>query len=297
MPANNVLHGVTRLARRGIAGAGLSLSLLTGCTCSAPHLSAPLQESTIPTIAAAKEKSWWQPTADQQLRWYWQLQDDIDTSHQVDVYNIDIDTPPHIINTLKARGVRLICYFSVGTVELFRSDTAEFPQAIIGDSYPGYSDERWLDVSRYPLFSTVITDRLDRCAAKGFDGVEGDNLDAFNANTGFEITQQASVDYVSWLAAESHKRGLAFGLKNAETIAPEVIHQVDWMITENCVVDEWCAEAALFVEHNKPVFMAEYKELLSDFTVACEQAVEYRFSAIYRDVELTASGVFKECLQ
>ena len=35
--------------------------------------------------------NWWQPRADDNLRWYWQLQGEIDTSHSVAVYDIDID--------------------------------------------------------------------------------------------------------------------------------------------------------------------------------------------------------------
>ncbi len=311
MPANRAPGVITNIIPAGLTGLFGTVALLTGCAETTQPFPETLHTSSIPTIAAAKEKNWWQPTADQQLRWYWQLQGGIDTSHQVDVYNIDIDTPQDVIDTLKTRGVKLICYFSVGTVELFRPDAAEFPAAIVGDSYPGYDDERWLDISRYTAFSEVMTNRLNRCAEKGFDGVEGDNVDAFNhlLSTGHdngisnnnsgsrELAQRESVDYVRWLAGESHKRGLAFGLKNAEAIAPHVINQVDWMITENCVVDDWCAEAVIFVEHNKPVFMTEYKELLSDFSVACEQAAKYRFSAIYRDVGLTANGVFEECLR
>ena len=68
------------------------------------------------------------------------------------------------------------------------------------------------------------------------------------------------------------------------------------MMTENCVVDDWCADAKVFVEYNKPVFMAEYIEYLSDFSSACAEAARYGFSAIYRDTGLTSPGVFKQCM-
>lgn len=265
----------------------------------------------VPTIAVASaastDASWWQPTADQNLRWYWQLQSEINTSYDVDIYNIDIDTPQGVIDALKARDVRLICYFSVGTVEQWRSDEAAFPPEVVGEVYSGYEDENWLDISQFLKFSSVMRARLNRCAAKGFDGVEGDNVDAFNQHiedsngvarvgTSFKVTRKQSTDYVLWLAAESHKRGLAFGLKNAEKIAKNVVAKVDWLITESCFVDNWCAEASLFVEHNKPVFMTEYIEYLPDFSKACRQAKLLGFSAIYRDIGLSASGIFKECL-
>ena len=265
---------------------------------------------TAPVLAAAKVHSsvdWWRPKADQNLRWYWQLQDKINTSYNVDVYDIDIDTPQWEINKLKARGIKLICYFSVGTVEQFRTDANLFPSRAIGESYPGFEDERWLDLSNYSLFADIMKARLDRCAAKGFDGIEGDNVDAFNqqipddngiVNTGtsFKVTKQQSIDYIRWLAAESHKRGLAFGLKNAEAVAGDVINEVDWLIAESCHVYSWCEQARIFTLNNKPVFMTEYVEYLADFASACAEARQFGFSAIYRDTGLTAPGIFKQCL-
>jgi len=277
---------------------------LAGCTTSVNHTDAT------PAIAAAKvhsAESWWQPKANQNLRWYWQLQGEINTSYDVDVYDIDIDTPQPVINNLKARGVKLICYFSVGTVEQFRSDANRFPHQAIGESYPGFPDEQWLDLSNYSLFADIMKDRLDLCAAKGFDGIEGDNVDAYiqqipddhgNVNTGtsFKITKQQSIDYIRWLAAEAHNRGLAFGLKNTEGVAGDVISDVDWLITESCHAYSWCAEARIFTQNNKPVFMTEYVEYLSDFDSACTEARQFGFSAIYRDAGLTSPGVFTECL-
>ncbi len=259
-----------------------------------------------PAITAATGAKWWQPTAEQKLTWYWQLQDDIDISHDVDVYNIDIDTPQKTIDLLKARGIKLICYFSVGTVEAFRPDAGQFSPDIVGETYPGYDDERWLDISNFEKYSSIMLQRIDRCAEKGFDGVEGDNVDAFyqqgvdatgavQRGTSFGLTQQHSVDYVLWLAEESHKRGLAFGLKNAEAIAYDVVSKVDWIITESCYVYGWCDQARIFVDSNKPVFMAEYVEYLSDLNLACGQARRYGYSAIYRDTGLTAGGIFKAC--
>ena len=275
-----------------------------GCAGSLNHSEPALAEASAPPGDVAT--GWWRPEASQNLRWYWQLQGRLNTSHDVDVYDIDIDTPQPVINKLKARGVRLICYFSVGTVEQFRTDAHLFPAEATGESYPGYADERWLDLSNYNLFADIMRARLDRCAAKGFDGVEGDNVDAFvqqipddngvvNTGTSFKITKQQSIDYIRWLAFESHKRGMAFGLKNAEAVAVDVIDQVDWLITESCYVYHWCAQAQIFTENNKPVFMTEYAEYLSDFTAACIEAEKYGFSAIYRDTGLTAGGIFKEC--
>ncbi|OED35482.1 hypothetical protein AB833_30130 [Chromatiales bacterium (ex Bugula neritina AB1)] len=258
-------------------------------------------------VSAQKKATWWQPAADDQLQWYWQLQDPVDPSHEVDIYNIDIETPQIIIDELKQRGVRLICYLSVGTVEWFRDDAVLIPKASIGQVYDGYPDEQWLNIADIDSLSAVMLARLDRCANKGFDAIEGDNVDAFNqesynaagqlvgTGTNFNISAEQSIVYIRWLAAESHKRGLGFGLKNAEALAPVLVNDVDWMLIENCYVDGWCDDARVFIDANKPVFMTEYRELLRDFTPACDTARRLGYTAIWRSEALDSNGPFERC--
>lgn len=267
---------------------------------------------TEPVVADAKankqlQDNWWKPTADERLSWQWQLQGTIDTSYRVDVYNIDFETDQAVIDELKARGVRLICYFSAGTVEWFRDDARSFPASVIGEQYTGYEDEQWLNIAEIAAIAPVMQARLDRCASSGFDAVEADNVDAFNhektdtdgnvveRGTSFGITRAQSTEYVLWLAAQAHERGLGFGLKNAEALAPAVLSRVDWMLTENCFVDNWCEQAKVFVEANKPVFMTEYVQLLADFTPACRVARELGFSAIYQSVDLAGTNSYQRC--
>ncbi|MEM7256269.1 MAG: hypothetical protein AAF404_02665 [Pseudomonadota bacterium] len=52
---------------------------------------------------AALPLSWWQPAASDNLTWQWQLQGEIDTSFDVDVYNLDIEAPIEKIRELSAR--------------------------------------------------------------------------------------------------------------------------------------------------------------------------------------------------
>ena len=56
--------------------------------------------------------------------------------------------------------------------------------------------------------------RFDLCKAKGFDGIEPDNIDGYTNNTGFPLTYQDQLNYNTWLANEAHARGLSIGLKN-----------------------------------------------------------------------------------
>ena len=147
---------------------------------------------------------------------------------------------------------------------------------------------------------------MDTCKAKGFDAIETDNVDAHNyetvdadgnvvnIGTTFRMTLDESIAYIRFLAQEAHSRGLSIGLKNAEEMAPDVVDDVDWMLTEDCYVDNWCQAASIFVENNKPVFMAEYDDLVPDFAPACQLAKSLGFSAIWRDPSL-ANETYLAC--
>lgn len=250
--------------------------------------------SSDPTLAV----DWWRPRASENLTWQWQLQGEIDTSFNVDVYNVDIATPESKIRELKARDIKVICYFSAGTAEYFRPDVDQFSDAIQGEQYEDLVDERWLDYSRFQEFAPVMQARMDLCKSKGFDAIEMDNVDAHNyesrddngnvvnIGTNFDITLEDSIAYILWLAGEAHSRGLSIGLKNAEEMAVDVVSQVDWMLTEDCYVDSWCNAASVFIDNDKPVFMTEYDDLVPDFGPACELARSLGFSAIWRDPSL-----------
>ena len=249
---------------------------------------------------------WWKPRASENLTWQWQLQGVLDTSLLVDVYNIDIEAPQDKIDELGSRGVKLICYFSAGTVESFRDDASQFPAEIIGEQYEDLVDERWIDYANIEAFAPIMRARLDRCKEKGFHAVEIDNVDAHNyesrnaegevvnIGTNFNMTLDESIAYVRWLTNEAHSRGLGIGLKNAEEMVADVVDEVDWMLVEDCYFDSWCTLATGFIDADKPVFMAEYDELVPDFTPACELAKALGFSAIWRDTSL-ANTTYLAC--
>jgi len=242
---------------------------------------------------------WWKPKASDNLTWQWQLQGEIDTTFPVQVYNIDIEAPQQKIDELLARDIKIICYFSAGTVEYFRSDFDQFPQEIVGEGYEDLPDEQWIDYALIDSLAPIMRARLDKCKAKGFHAVEIDNVDAHNyesrdaqgevvnIGTNFNMTLDESIAYVRWLAGEAHSRGLSIGLKNAEEMVADVVDEVDWMIVEDCYYDSWCHLATGFIDANKPVFMAEYDELVPDFAPACQLAKTLGFSAIWRDTSLS----------
>jgi len=54
---------------------------------------------------------WWHPAPG--LTWQWQLDEEVDTSVEAQVYDIDLYADQSVIDALHARGVKVICYISV----------------------------------------------------------------------------------------------------------------------------------------------------------------------------------------
>ena len=232
----------------------------------------------------------WQPTVG--MTWQWQLGDaeNINTTFDVDIYDLDaFETEASLVSELHSRGIKVICYISVGSWEIWRPDADDFPSELIGNDYEGWAGENWLDIRQIELLAPVMRARLDMCAEKGFDGIEPDNIDLHWADTGFSISYEDQLAYNIWLAEEAHARGLSIGLKNNEEQVTDLLPYFDWALTESCFADEWCAEMQPFIAANKPVFAAEYTDETSYETFLkdiCPQATDFGFSAILKNRDL-----------
>ena len=76
--------------------------------------------------------SWYKP--DVSTTWYWQLQGEVNISHNVQVYDIDLfDTNLTTIRQLHQQGKKVICYFSAGSYEDWREDKEKFPNELLGN--------------------------------------------------------------------------------------------------------------------------------------------------------------------
>lgn len=269
----------------------------------------PIEEVSNISFPPLEPGVWWQPNLSEPLTWDWQIGHlNPQPNLGVDVYNVDIDADPRAIQILRNTGAKLICYFSVGTVENWRSDADRFPAELIGERYEQLPGERWLNYKEIEKLAPIMLDRLDRCAAKGFHAVEADNVDAFNyetrneagevinIGTNFDITEADTVAYVRWLAQAAHERGLSLGLKNAEAIAEEVVDDIDFMVTEECILYDWCDAAKVIVENNKPVFAAEYIDFpgTQSLSYVCQEAAKYGFYASHFNTQLN-NGYFTAC--
>ena len=226
--------------------------------------------------------NWWHPAP--RLTWQWQIGDnEIDTSIEADVYDIDLYVDQAIIDELHAKGRKVICYMSVGSFEDWRPDKDNFPVEVLGKDYEGWSGEKWLDIRRIDLLSPIMLARLDICAAKGFDGVEPDNMQIWDNDTGFPLTAEDQLHYALWLAEEAHKRGLAIGQKNAADQVKDLVNVYDFAISEDAFYDNWAMDMLPYVQAGKPVFAAEYTDMPGDFQEFCRQSDELGFSTILKN--------------
>lgn len=254
------------------------------------------QESTMsatemPTPIESTQPDWWHPTVG--MTWQWHLSEPpVDTTVDAEVYDIDLtDNDAAVVNALHAQGRKVICYISVGSVEDWRPDAADFPAEVIGNDYDGWPGEKWLDIRRIDLLAPIMTARLDLCKAKGFDAVEPDNMQIADNDSGFDITAADEIAYAKWLAEEAHKRGLAIGIKNSPERVHDLVDLFDFAITEDCFDQGWCEEMSPFITAGKPVFAAEYTDTGVDFGAACRRAADLQFSIIQKNRILTAFRV------
>jgi len=229
---------------------------------------------------------WWRPVPG--LTWQWQLDEEVDTSVEAQVFDIDLYVDPLVIKDLHARGVKVICYISVGSWEDKRPDAQKFPPDVLGNDYEGWPGERWLDIRRLDLLAPIMRARLDLCWEKGFDGVEPDNIAVHENDTGFPLTYIDQLNYARWLADEAHHRGLAIGIKNAPDMVKDSLSFFDFAITEDAFYFQWIDEVLPFIDSGKPVFAAEYTDMDIDFSAACAWGQLHNINFILKNRILTA---------
>ena len=202
--------------------------------------------------------NWYKPDIDSS--WQWQLSGVVNSSYDVDIYDIDLFySSEALIQSLKESGKRVICYFSAGSYEDWREDSSSFPTEVLGKDMDGWEGEKWLDIGSDAL-KPIMEARLDLAKAKGCDGVEPDNMDGYTNDTGFNLTPQDQLRYNKFIANEARERGLSVGLKNDLDQIEELEPFFDFSINEQCHFYNECEKMEPFIEHNKPVFNIEYAQ-------------------------------------
>jgi len=227
----------------------------------------------------------WKPAPTTQP-WQWQLQGKIDLTVPAPVYDIDGEfNSAATVAAIHAQGDKAICYTSVGTYEPFRSDAGEFPKKLLGRPFPGFEEERWLDIRDLKRLKPIMRARFDECAAKGFDAVEPDIVDAFDNKSGFPIKPKHQLRYNVWVANSVHARGMAVGLKNDLPQVKELVPYFDFSVNEQCFQYDECDRLMPFIDAGKAVFSAEYEIPLSRF---CADSKARGFSTILKKYSLRA---------
>lgn len=215
--------------------------------------------------------------------WQWQLlvngAHPLNTGYAATVYDVDMEeTPKATIASLKGAGHYVVCYFSAGSYEPYRSDAGEFLESDLGNALdPPFGDERWVDI-RSANVKRIMRARLDVARDKGCNGVEPDNVEAWANDSGLPITRADQIVYNRYIAAQSHRRGLAVGLKNDLAQIPKLVGNFDFAVNEQCFQYQECARLQPFLDAGKPVFNAEYAAKFRNDTNGartrmCEQSV------------------------
>ena len=243
-------------------------------------------DSTSQSSESHQYSDWWRPTAG--LTWQWNLTGKLNMDLRTDVIDVDLEVGKSVVDYYHSIGTKVICYISVGSYENWRADADQFPTEVLGKDYEGWSGEKRLDIRRIDLLAPIMLARLDQCQAKGFDGVEPDNMEVWTNDTGFPLTYEDQLKYAIWLADEAHQRGLAIGQKNAPDQTLDLVDLFDFAITEDAFYYQWAKDMLPYIKAGKPVFAAEYTDLPGDFSEFCEQSKQLGFSTILKNRELNA---------
>ncbi len=216
--------------------------------------------------------------------WQWQLTVPVDLSVRASVYDIDgFDNPASVVERLHASGRKVICYIDAGAYEDYRPDAGRFPASVLGARDEPWEGERWLDIRKLDVLAPIMRARLDMCRAKGFDGVELDELDGWANDTGFPLTARDQLRYNRFLANEVRARGMAAGLKNDVEQIPQLVRDFDFAIDEQCFQYRECGALSPFISARKAVFHVEYDVAARDF---CPVATKLGLSSMRKRLNL-----------
>lgn len=281
-----------------------------GTTFALAVLAATLTAVVAALPARSQEPGWWRPTADQRLALHWVLGDALDVNSPLemglrdfngrflpepDVYSIDGEmNPAETVAHLHGMGKKVICYIDAGVYETYRRDAYKFqaltPQ-IWGKPDKGWANSYWLDIRRISELEPIMKARMKMCKDKGFDAIEPDEIDGWENDTGFAITYQDQLNYNKALARWAHELGMSIGQKGDIIQTRDLVNDFDWTLNEECFQYHECTNPydptldrhfpglQLYVQQNKAVFIAEYKDFTDTrWANICATSTNRRFN-------------------
>ena len=224
-------------------------------------------------------------TPELETSWQWQLQGTIDTSLDVEMFDVDLhDVSASTVAELHDAGAHVVCYVSAGSWERWRPDAGDFSERVLGRSN-GWPGERWLDIRRVRALAPIMQARMDLCADKGFDAIEFDNVDGYSNRTGFPLRASDQARYNVWLANQAHRRGLSVALKNDLEQIRKLLPYFDFALDEECHAYDECDLLTPFVDAGKAVFGVEYGMDTEEF---CPDANARNFNFLAKKLSLRA---------
>lgn len=152
-----------------------------------------------------------------------------------------------------APGTYGICYVNGFQTQPEAADAwlDDHPSAVLRDddgdpvSDPGWPDEMLLDTStaaKRAEIVRVLTASVARCADRGFDAVEFDNLDSWTRSHG-ALTRADNLALAAALVRVGHEHGLAVGQKNTPQLGASGRKTTgfDFVVAEECAHYRECS--------------------------------------------------------
>jgi len=245
-----------------------------------------------PQLPPLTEGDWYRPAVE--TSWHVQVTPEINTSYSVDLYVIDLfDVDQGAIEALLGAGHQVMCFFSCGTAEDWRSDYVEFDGGELGNSAYGLH-EFWIDVRSENVYR-IMRARLDLAASKGCSGIVPVLSENHNESTGFTISHDEQLAYNRALANAAHRRGLAVAHTNNLGQITLMLDYVDATSNEQCHQFNECGTLAPFPAAGKPIFNQEYADTYNDALLRADLICSSALSANMRTliVPTQLNGAFR----
>lgn len=266
------------------------LHVAVGGTCTPPPTASKPSEPEVPQPTSVTPGALWQPAVGS--TWQIVLEYSLNsTSYDASVYDIDLfDNSASTIAELHSLGRKVICYFSAGSYENWRDDAKLFTKDDYKNPLDGWDGENWIN-TKSPNVRKLMNARMEVAKSKGCDGVDPDNIDAYDNDNGMGLTKADAVDYVKFLAGSASTLGMSIGLKNSGDIAKEVLPLMQWSVNEQCAQYGECDVLQPFIKAGKPVFQIEYPKSAPSITPAqkskiCDNKDSVGFSTVLKELDL-----------
>lgn len=230
------------------------------------------------------------------------------------VISMDLyDVSKAAMTRLNGSGKYVVCYYSAGTSENYRTDAESrrllAPSLNLGEVQTGsggvWEGEKWLDIRGFAAgtaqavqtLKQVMTARLTLARDKGCAAVEPDNVDAWdnvvnqNAPAGTPakaISASNQLAYNCWTATTGHGLGLSVLLKNDLGQAAALAPSYDGALNEECFdFGTDCALLTPFRDAGKAIYVIEYRSASLATAARKATAALLHLNVILTDLNVT----------